>query len=292
MHRKISRGLSLTAFAALGASFAHAGVLYDSGGFEAPRFSPAFVNPLDLTVVGNLRGQDAAVDVWRESSTDPAALTPTGGGAATGTAVIETPTAPTGGSGLQDVKVTRTTFDNRFAPIVTYTQNATNPIVKIDWSMNVSASGGDPNKFGPFFGIEAYDTSTRRIGGLGVDSTTGELLYEGAGQFNITPADDTVTFGQYNNFEMLLDYSVTGPTAHTYSISLNGNTLVSGISFLTAGVTGLSDADISALPADAAAFNNSGTAFFDNYIITSELPEPTAIALLGLGAAALIRRKR
>ena len=298
MQRKILSRLLLVASSTLGASFvAHGGTLYDSGGFEAPRFTTAFVNPLDpftnpptntVPFTGNLRGQDAANDVWRESTSDLSGAE----GAVTGTAVVETPTA-TGGSGLQDVKVTRTTFDDRWAPVLTYTQNATNPVVNIDWSMNVSASGGDPSKFGPFFGIEAYDQSSGpvlRIGGLGVDATTGELLYEGGGQFNTTTSDPTtdakVTFGQYNNFEMSLDYST-----HTYSISLNGTPLVSGIAFLSAGVTALTDADISALPADAVAFNNAGTAFFDNYVVTS-VPEPTtALLTLGLGALALRRRQ-
>jgi PEP-CTERM motif len=288
MQRKITSLLSVAAFGALGSSLAHSAMtLYDSGGFEPTRFSTSFVNPLDPTVTGNLRGQDAVNDVWRESTTDPAASNPGGDGAATGTAVVETPTAPTGGSGLQDVKVTRTSFDDRWAPILTYTQNATNPVVNIDWSENVSetATLSSPN-FGPYFGIEAYDTSAMRIGGLGVDATTGELLYEANGQFNTTPLDNKVTFGQYNNFEMSLDF-----TSHTYSISLNGTPLVTGINFLTAGVTGLTDADISALQADQVAFNPSGTAFFDNYVVTA-VPEPTTAALLGIAIAALAGRRR
>jgi hypothetical protein len=239
----------------------------NAGGFESPRFATAFINAFDPTVVGNLRGQDAATGVWRESTTDPFGSE----GAITGTAVVENK-AGGGGSDLQDVKVTRTQYDNRWAPTMTaYNQNNNNPVVHIDWSMKVMHTTTDPNKLGPFFGIEAFDRisgPTLRIGGLGVDATTGEILYEDGTQgINITPEDATVALGVYNNFSLTLDFRT-----HTYSISVNGQQFVTGISFLSAGVTGLSDADLAALQAAPnGGANADGVAYFDNYSVTSAL---------------------
>ncbi|MGD0541074.1 MAG: hypothetical protein ABSB33_06130, partial [Tepidisphaeraceae bacterium] len=79
--------------------------VYDSGGFESPRFSTSFTNN---GVVGNLHGQDAGVDAWKESTTDPAGTSDP----SAGTAIVQ---ASGGGTGLgaQDVFVTRTQYDDR-----------------------------------------------------------------------------------------------------------------------------------------------------------------------------------
>jgi hypothetical protein len=285
---RLSFLVAAAASSLLAMSSARAGVLYSSGGFESPTFSTSFVNPFDPTVAGNLRGQDAVNNVWREATANPT----DGQGALTGTGVVETK-ASGAGADLQDAKLTRTQYDNRWSPTFVYTQNGTNPVVNIDWSMKVTQTLTNLSKFGPFFGIEAYDASggpPLRIGGLGVDATTGELLFEDpvAGGLNITPLDATVAFDQYNDFNISLNYST-----HQYSIALNGAVLVGGINFYTAGVTGLTDADISALQAAPSGQDNpTGVAYFDNYRVTSApLPEPASLGLLSFAALAMKRRR-
>jgi hypothetical protein len=159
--------------------------------------------------------------------------------------------------------------------------------------MKVTQTVTDPNKFGPFFGVEANDGHNPgppiQIGALGVDATTGEVLvYDKTfGGLFITPNDDTVTFDQYNNFDLALDYNTS-----TYSVSLNGALLESGLPFFTAGATELTDADISALQAsDSATSNATGVAYFDNYSVSS-VPEPASLGLVAMAALSLTRRRR
>ena len=245
--------------------------IYDSGGFESPRFSTAFANN---SIIGNLHGQDAGVDAWKESTTDPAGTSD----ASAGTAIVQ---ASGGGTGLgaQDVLVTRTQFDNRWAPIVSVTPTTQN-LVSISWQMLVNQSSGSTSNFGPFFGIEANDDASgdKQIAALGVDSTTGQILVydQNTGGFNATPGDPTVAFGQLNSFLLTLDY-----TSFTYAVTLNGKTLETNLPFFTGDVTQFTDADIAALQdAPTAKANQSASAIFDNYLVTNStgsLPIPNII---------------
>jgi hypothetical protein len=249
--------------------------IYDSGGFESPRFSTAFSNN---SIVGNLHGQDAGVNIWKESTTDPAGTTDT----AAGTAIVR---ASGGGTGLgaQDVLVTRTQFDDRWAPIVSLTPTTQN-LVSISWQMLVNQSTGSTSNFGPFFGIEANDNAStdKQIAALGVDSTTGQILVydQNTGGLNTTPGDPTVAFGQLNSFLLTLDY-----TRFTYAVTLNGKTLETNLPFFTGNVTQFTDADIAALQdAPTAKANQSASAIFDNYLITNstgQLPIPNVVISTG-----------
>ena len=269
-------------------------ILYDSGGFESPRFSTSFVNPSDPTVVGDLRGQDAAVRVWEQAGV--------AGGAAAGTAVVQTGVVQ---SGLQAVQVTRTSNDERWAPSFAASPIVPgNGIIAVDWDMRVTQTTVDLTKFGPFFGIESYGGAVSRLGGLGVDATTGEVLFEDpVNGFSTTADDATVAFGQFNHFTLDYDFS-----SHTYSVSLNGVVKASGIGFLDGPVNTFTDADIAALVAAPAAFaNDSGVAYFDNYVVSlitpdggggSGVPLPAgassalfAMAVLSIGSAIVKLRK-
>jgi hypothetical protein len=226
--------------------------VYDSGGFESPRFT-----------IGNLHGQDSGVSVWKESTTDPSGISASGAG----TAAVQ---ASGGGAGLgaQDVLVTRTQYDDRWAPSFSITPTTLN-LVTISWNMLVNQTSGPTNDVGPFFGIEANDNTSgdKQIGALGVDATTGEVLVydKTAGSFNTTPGDTSVTFGQFNAFTLTLDYQNS-----EYAVAMNGITLESGLSFFTSGATHFTDADIAALQAAASgSANQAGTAVFDNYLITN-----------------------
>ena len=79
------------------------------------------------------------------------------------------------------------------------------------------------NQFGPFFGVEAYDDSGNAVGllgSLGVDATTGDVLYQAAGTGFLTETGKLINFGQWNRFQIKLDYST-----HMYTTYLNGATL-------------------------------------------------------------------
>ncbi len=266
---------------------ASAAVVYDSGGFEAPRFTTGFVEASDPTVIGNLRGQDAAVGQWREAGA--------AGGAAAGTAIVQTGVTL---SGTQAVRVDRTTNDQRWSPLFTPPVNPIGGSINIDWDMNVLQAQGDPANFGPLFGVEAYGAAngTLRMGLLGVDATTGELLFlDPITGLVTTPADTKVGFGAWNHFTLSLDFATK-----TYGVALNNVLLATGIGFENPGASGLSDADIASLQAAPPAFaNQSGTAFFDNYLITTVpgggngvVPLPPAVWTgLGIGGLIFIRRR-
>ncbi len=245
--------------------------VYDSGGFESPRFSTSFTNN---GVVGNLHGQDAGVNAWKESTTDPAGTSDP----SAGTAIVQ---ASGGGTGLgaQDVLVTRTQYDNRWAPLVSLTPTTQN-LVSISWEMSVNQAPGSSSNFGPFFGIEANDSTSgiKQLAAFGVDATTGDILVydQSAGALNTVPGDPTVAFGKFNDFVLTLDYS-----SFTYAVILNGKTLDSGLPFFSGNSTHFTDADIAALQdAPSAQANQSGSAIFDNYRITNSegaLPVPNVM---------------
>ena len=98
---------------------------------------------------------------------------------------------------------------------------------------------------------------------------------------------ETVAFNAWNHYQMSFDY-----LNKTYSASLNGVVVDSGIAFATASATHFTDADLAGLRDDGSAFNLSGTAQYDNYVVTTvATPEPTALSMLGLLAAGLLSRR-
>ena len=214
--------------------------IYDSGGFEPPKFTP-----------GNLAGQDSGTWVSQNSS---------------GSGTVETSVVA---SGSQAVKVFRaagdSSTDNRYWP----NQTAVIPqrYVLINWDQETLQSSVANTPFGPFFGIEGYDSATKRVGAAGVDATTGEVLFEDpsqGGAFATTPTDTKVPFGSFVHFEMVVDYTVPG-----FSVYVNGQNVVNASGFPDGQVsTDFSDADISALAAQADS-TETGTAYFDNYKVTT-----------------------
>ncbi|HSV14114.1 MAG TPA: PEP-CTERM sorting domain-containing protein [Tepidisphaeraceae bacterium] len=259
-----------------------AAVIYDSNGFDnVTRFNPAYVAPGEPSVVGNLRDQDPAVNQWLYSGPNTATST-------TGTArVINT----TSLSPSQSVQVDRISADNRWAaPNVAITPAGSLNVVDISWDMNVLPTTTDSSKFGPFFGIEAYGGTGVRLGAVGVDATTGELLYESP-TFNVVDFNPSTGFGfqpgaGWHHYQMEFNYG-----SDTYNAWVDGVQKLSGQAFLNAS-TQFTDADISALQAAPTGFDNAtGTAYFDNYVVTS-VPEPTSAMLIGLATLALGCRRR
>lgn len=140
-----------------------------------------------------------------------------------------------------------------------------NRFLLVDWDMYVVGTGLSDGRLGPFFGIEAYDDQGTfgRLGGLGVDATTSEVLFlhpDNAGAYLSSEANQTVELEQWNHFAMLFDFSIG-----RYSAYVNGSRIALSI-FADPGVNQFTDADIAAMAAaaDTGSQNLPGTAYFDN----------------------------
>jgi hypothetical protein len=234
-----------------------------------------------------------------------------GGGAST--AIVQSATFAPGG-GNQAVKVDRAAnSDQRWAVPVNHLgypdypspspPEPLQPCICITWDMMVQPSAGNGvTTFGPFFGVEAYDDDGNPVGllgSLGVDAATRDVLYQEAGTGFLKETGSLVSYGQWNRFQIKLDYST-----HDYSIYLNGGALGT-IGFVdqnnvVGGLNEFSDADISTLAAagDAASLALTGTAYFDNFLVREGscpiIPEPSTIILVSLSLAMVsgLRRRR
>jgi hypothetical protein len=265
MSAKIQASGSL-AFAAavvfLAGAVVQADVVVDGKGFEAPDYSTTFLG------TGQLEGQSS----WVRTS-----------GPALGTAVVQTAVVL---SGDQAVQVDRAAnSDDRWAVPVVGLPSL--PVVSIDWDMRVEDARGG-TAFGPFFGVAAYDGSgaSGLLGSMGINATTGEVLYQAADTGFLTVAPATVNFGEWNHFQIELDYSVD-----EYTIFLNGTPLsTTGFVDRGAGLDDFSDADISAMAAaaDSASQALTGTAYYDNFIVQQRVPEPSSLLLALWGAFAAV----
>ena len=242
------------------ASTLNAQVLYNSGGFEPPRFAP-----------GNLAGQDPTPPgPWLKDS-------------GSSTAVVQTATR---NGGLQAVRVNRTgnagfAADTRWGIATPFTPDS-DDVLRVVFDLNVLGSGLPPGSFGPAFGVELYGlTNTNAfmlIGSVSVDAATGEILYQQQGTGALVPEGAVVPFGAFNQFTISANFA-----ALTYSISLNG-TLIHTEGFVDSGFASFSDATIFTIAAggDTTSANAAGTAFFDNYRV-EVIPEPSTSVLAAVG---------
>ena len=233
-------------------------VLYDSLGFEPPRFIP-----------GEVTGQDPLNGPWEKSGTN------------TSSALVQALTVQ---SGAQALQVTRQGTETGDARWTVFKEVPAPQSVTVDWHMRVQQSG--TTGFGPYAAVEVYDelgNAPLLAGSLGVDSRTGDVLFQEAGTGFLLETGTVVAFDQWNQFRMVLDY-----TNDRYSVFLNGN-LLGTQGFVDAGIDDFTDADIATLAA-------SGTAFFDNYSVQYEVPEPSSVLFLlipfGMLGRATARRRR
>lgn len=172
-------------------------------------------------------------------------------------------------SGSKAVRVDRgANSDDRWAVSFSGANLPVNRYVAIDWDMYVEGTGAAAGVFGPFLGVDAYDDTNgpNVLGSLGVDATTGEILYQEQGS-GILLATSAVGFDVWNHFQIRLDFLLD-----QYTISVNGAELATE-GFVDTTTDTFTDADIAAF---AAAFNQASqsqtaTAHFDNFAII-ELP--------------------
>ena len=133
------------------------------------------------------------------------------------------------------------------------------------------------------------------LGSMGVDATTGDVLYQATGTGVLTETGEVVAFDTWNHFHIDLDFEL-----NQYTVILNGTALATDTFVDGASLQDFSDAPISSFAAagDAASQDLMGTAFIDNYEVyqlTTKIPEPTTM-VLGLFAlvsvSGVTRRRR
>ena len=278
----LKKTIAALAACALGlASAAQAATIYDSGGFELPRFVS------QLSVVG----QDPITNggPWFQFT-----------GSQNLDALVTT-TNPNGGT--QAVQLTRNGSSIRVAPFIPQVPLADRYLF-VNWDMRVEQSSGPSSQFGPVFGVQIYDqvgtgptATVRQVGALFVDSflTTGNVLVTASTAAApttgfLTDTGATASLGAYNSYQIIADYQTK-----TYAALLNGVQVYSG-NFVNGAATGFTDADLAGLAGagDAASLAAVGTSFFDNYVISTgnAIPEPTSLGLLSLAGIGLLRRRR
>ncbi len=223
----------------------------DARGFEAP------LNTTTAFGTGRLQGQSALVG--------------TGGGTQSW---VASPFSPTGSArvqggvvktGSQAVSIDRAANeDARWAVPVSGIPGPGNRFVVIDWDQRTEQTVS--SAFGPYFAVEAYDDSGAalgQIGSLGVDASTGDVLFQQEGTGFLVETNQDVAFGQWHGFRLVIDFQ-----AERY-YGFFENQPVSNTGFIDAGLTRFTDADLAAIAAggDPASQSLTGTAYVDNFIV-------------------------
>lgn len=218
----------------------------------------------------------------------------------TSTAVVQSAVKYTGDNAVQvDKAANEPAGGGRWGvPVTAWPDNAR--YVCIDWDMRVEDAGGPSGAFGPFFGVEAYDDAfgaNGLMGSLGVDATTGDVLYQQTGTGFLTETGTTVAFGDWNHFQIELDFDT-----YIYSVALNGTVLMTETFVDGINLNNFSDAPLATFAAggDVVSQALTGTAFFDNYMVSQDsvsciVPEPTSLVLGLLAMTAttcLVRRRK
>lgn len=216
----------------------------DSGGFES---AAGYVTTIDGSPAA-LNGQEGWVTTLNNA----------------GSAIVQNSVVhPSGGT--QAVRVDRgANSDDRWAVPVGPLTIAENRLIVIDWDMYVLANTS-PNGIGPFFGVEAYDATSgfKVLGSLGVDTTTGDVLYQAQGSGVFVESGAGVNAGQWHNFQIKLGFG-----SNRYQGSFDNQVLAS-TGFVDGASNHFTDADIAALAAalDANSQAATGTAYFDNFLV-------------------------
>jgi hypothetical protein len=188
-----------------------------------------------------------------------------------GSAVVQSAIVHTGSNALQVSRAANA--DKRWTDEVT--GFPTTRFVLIDWDMRVNHAGGANGALGPFFGVEAYDSTPviGLIGSLGVDATTGEVLYQQQDSGALAASGGIVAFDSWHHYRLLLDYNLKKYSAYLDGVKLVTEGFVDQNNVL-GGLADFTDADISALAAlgDAASLALTGTAYFDNFRVWDGIP--------------------
>ena len=261
--------------------------IVNSLGFEAPAFDTTFGPGGPGTGTGQLEGQTPSTfnGTWLRTK-----------GPGLSTADVQNSVFK---SGSQAVKVTKApNSDDRWGVLVG--GYPAGDYICISWDMRVEQTVGPPDSFGPFFGMEAYDTDSASIGllgSLGVDATTGDVLYQQQTTGFLAETGAVVQFGAWNHFMVQLDY-VNKQYSYFLNFALLGVEGFVDEFNVVGGLNEFTDANISALAAagDPASQALTGIAYFDNFVVVEGIciPEPAsaAMGMLALTGLAALRRGR
>jgi hypothetical protein len=207
-------------------------------------------------VSGALQGQPSTPPVW------------TTAGSGSSTATVQSGIGVSGSPAVQVVRAAAANADRRWAiPVTGY---PTQRFVIVDWDMRV-AQATVPGGFGPFMGVDTYDADVAPyvLGALGVDATTGDVLYQFQDSGVLTETGLVVNFNQWHHFRLVLDFA-----SDTYKGYVNGSQVAStGFVDRSFGLNNFTDADIAtfAAAADAISQSLSATAVFDNFVVRDGL---------------------
>ncbi|MEM8943652.1 MAG: hypothetical protein AAGD11_00600 [Planctomycetota bacterium] len=266
--------------------------IIDGEGFEPTQYSTTFGGDGKLEgQLGDLPG-DGVQAAWLASI------------GTTSTAVVQSSVVNSGTQAIQmDHAANEATGGGRFGiPVTAWPDNAR--YVCIEWDMYVEETVGPTGTFGPFFGVEAYDDITvgqgdfGLLGSLGVDASTGDVLYQQAGTGFLVETGLQVNFGEWNHFHIDLDfelgeYSIFVNTPADPNLALATEPFVDG----GASLQDFSDAPLASFAAagDPQSQALTGTAYFDNYIVYQldvKIPEPTTMAMCMLALVATCSTSR
>lgn len=190
-------------------------------------------------------------------------------GTGASTATVQNSIVHSGSQAVQVVKAGTPNSDRRWAtPVTGY---PTQRFVIVDWDMRVAPTN-HPTAFGPFIGVDTYDADVQPyvLGSLGVDATTGDVLYQIQDTAVLTETGLVINFDQWYHYRLVLDF-----LTDTYQGYVNG-TLVANTGFPDRGfgLNNFTDADIAAFAAaaDPASQSLSASAVFDNFLVRDGIP--------------------
>ena len=170
-----------------------------------------------------------------------------------------------------------------FGPIITVSSD-----IKYNQAVSEAADG-------PFFGLRGFgNAGNSYLGAVGVDATTGELVFfdptlnAGAGGYNTFADDATLAANSYAHFDLRLNF-VTGQATETVTGSFitNPGQPIPGTSTSETFTTNFFQSASSFYAGYLGATSTGGSgpetdsAFFDNYSITA-VPEPASLGFLAL----------
>lgn len=162
--------------------------------------------------------------------------------------------------------------------------------VIIEFDLNATDINAN-SVFGPGFGIELFTTGNNQVAGFGIDAGDASFF-----QFTV---DDILFSDEGLVREVYQEWMITVDLVdEQYTVVVDGNTIgttafFNGAFFDYDFGDRITDASIVTFATDGSAPNAEGVAYIDNYIVTTEVPEPSSvIAIVVLGGTVFARRRR
>lgn len=138
---------------------------------------------------------------------------------------------------------------------------------------------GSGHTAGSQLGLDAYDASVSRFAMTRINVQTGDVLLFN-GTTTVGTATGKTTLNAWNKLTLVMDFQALTATVKVNDVDAGLSTAI------TSGT--VTDVDLVAFKATGDTGNN---VFFDDYKVAA-VPEPASVAALGLGVAALLRRRR